>query len=90
MLTARKAGGGVYCFHRSGEDQVGVDQVALQRDLRHAIARDELSLHFQPKLRAGSSELSGVEALLRWQHPVRGQVSPATFIPVARALRPDR
>ncbi|MFY9811497.1 putative bifunctional diguanylate cyclase/phosphodiesterase [Aquabacterium sp.] len=83
MLTARKAGGGVYCFHRSGEDQVGVDQVALQRDLRHAIARDELSLHFQPKLRAGSGELSGVEALLRWQHPVRGQVSPATFIPVA-------
>lgn len=83
MLTARKAGGGVYCFHRSGEDQVGVDQVALQRDLRHAIARDELTLHFQPKLRAGCGELSGVEALLRWQHPVRGLVSPATFIPVA-------
>lgn len=83
MLTARKAGGGVYCFHRSGEDQVGVDQVALQRDLRHAIARDELMLHYQPKLRAGSGELAGVEALLRWQHPVRGLVSPATFIPVA-------
>lgn len=83
MLTARKAGGGVYCFHRSGEDQVGVDQVALQRDLRHAIARDELMLHFQPKLHAGSGALAGVEALLRWQHPVRGLVSPATFIPVA-------
>lgn len=83
MLTARRAGGGVYCFHRSGEDQVGVDQVALQRDLRHAISRDELMLHFQPKLRAGSGELAGVEALLRWQHPVRGLVSPATFIPVA-------
>ncbi|WP_306567307.1 bifunctional diguanylate cyclase/phosphodiesterase [Aquabacterium sp.] len=83
MLTARKAGGGVYCFHRNGEEQVGVDQVALQRDLRHAIARDELMLHFQPKLCAGNGELSGVEALLRWQHPVRGLVSPATFIPVA-------
>ncbi len=83
MLTARKAGGGAYCFHRSGEDQVGVDQVALQRDLRHAIARDELMLHFQPKLHAGSGALAGVEALLRWQHPVRGLVSPATFIPVA-------
>ena len=83
MLTARRAGGGVYCFHRRGEDQMGVDQVALQRDLRHAIARDELSLHFQPKLRAGSGQLAGVEALLRWQHPVRGMVSPATFIPVA-------
>ena len=83
MLTARKAGGGVYCLHRSGEDQVGVDQVALQRDLRHAIARDELLLHFQPKLYAATGELAGVEALLRWQHPVRGLVSPVIFIPVA-------
>jgi diguanylate cyclase (GGDEF)-like protein len=83
MLTARRAGGGVYCIHRNGEEQAGVDQVALQRDLRHAIARNELMLHFQPKLRSASGELAGVEALLRWQHPVRGLVSPVTFIPVA-------
>jgi EAL domain-containing protein (putative c-di-GMP-specific phosphodiesterase class I) len=55
----------------------------MQRDLRHAVARHELQLHFQPKLRADDGELAGVEALLRWHHPKRGMVSPAEFVPVA-------
>lgn len=83
MLTARKAGGGVYCFYERGMDRIGADQVEMQRDLRHAIARRELSLHFQPKLRASDHAVSGAEALLRWAHPERGSVSPALFIPVA-------
>jgi diguanylate cyclase (GGDEF)-like protein len=83
MLTARKAGGGVYCFYERGMDRSGMEQVEMQRDLRHAIERQELSLHFQPKLRAHDHSLAGVEALLRWRHPVRGDVSPARFIPVA-------
>lgn len=83
MLTARKAGGGVYCFYERGMDRIGVEQVEMQRDLRHAIERKELALHFQPKLRADDNALAGVEALLRWTHPVRGAVSPAQFIPVA-------
>lgn len=64
-------------------DREGGDQVALQRDLRHAIARGQLALVFQPKLRADTGALAGVEALLRWRHPERGDVSPAVFIPVA-------
>ncbi|MGC4060439.1 MAG: EAL domain-containing protein [Aquabacterium sp.] len=83
MLTARKAGGGVYCFYERGMDRIGVEQIEMQRDLRHAIARGELALHFQPKLRADDNALAGVEALLRWTHPVRGMVSPGVFIPVA-------
>ncbi len=83
MLTARRAGGGVYCFFERGMDRVGAAQVEMQRDLRHAVARNELTLHFQPKLRATTGELAGVEALLRWHHPTRGMVSPAEFIPVA-------
>ena len=83
MLTARRAGGGVYCFFERGMDRVGAAQVEMQRDLRHAVARNELALHFQPKLRATTGELAGVEALLRWHHPTRGMVSPAEFIPVA-------
>jgi diguanylate cyclase (GGDEF)-like protein len=83
MLIARKAGGGVYCFHAHGMDRLGADQVDMQRDLRHAIERGELALYFQPKLRASTGALSGVEALLRWQHPTRGMVSPGEFIPVA-------
>ena len=83
MLTARRAGGGVYCFFERGMDRVGAAQVEMQRDLRHAVSRQELTLHFQPKLRATTGELAGVEALLRWQHPTRGMISPAEFIPVA-------
>ena len=82
LQTARKAGGAVYCFYERGMDRRGAEQVDMQRDLRHAIERNELMLHFQPKLRADGG-IAGVEALLRWTHPQRGSVSPAQFIPVA-------
>jgi diguanylate cyclase (GGDEF)-like protein/PAS domain S-box-containing protein len=58
------------------------DRRALQNDLATAIARGELSLHYQPQLRIGG-EVSGFEALVRWHHPVRGNVTPAVFIPIA-------
>lgn len=83
MLTARRAGGGVHCIYERGMDRASAAQVEMQRDLRHAVARNQLQLYFQPKLRADTGELAGVEALLRWHHPQRGMVSPAEFIPVA-------
>jgi diguanylate cyclase (GGDEF)-like protein len=83
MLTARRAGGGVYCLYERGMDRASAAQVEMQRDLRHAVARKELQLYFQPKLRADTGELAGVEALLRWHHPKRGMVSPVEFIHVA-------
>ena len=83
MLTARSAGGAVYCFFQAGMERMVERQVALQRDLRHAIDRQELTLHFQPKIDAHNGQLCGVEALLRWRHPERGMVSPGEFIPVA-------
>ena len=82
MQTARKAGGAVYCVYEQGMDRRGSEQIDMQRDLRHAIAGQELMLHFQPKLKTDGA-LAGVEALLRWTHPQRGSVSPAQFIPVA-------
>ena len=83
LLTARRAGGGVYCFHERGMDRGNAQQIEMQRDLRHAIERNELALYYQPKLRADTGRLAGVEALLRWRHPTRGMVSPVEFIPVA-------
>ena len=56
--------------------------IALERDLRGALERDEFELHFQPKFRVQGQQLCGAEALLRWRHPQRGLVSPAEFIPV--------
>jgi diguanylate cyclase (GGDEF)-like protein len=83
MLMARKAGGGVHCIYQRGMERDAQAQVDMQRDLRHAIERGELTLHFQPKLHAADGRLAGVEALLRWHHPERGHVSPVDFIPVA-------
>jgi diguanylate cyclase (GGDEF)-like protein len=66
------------------------DQVAhpahwlmVQTELRHALERDELVLHYQPKVRLADDDISGLEALVRWQHPHRGLLSPADFLPAA-------
>ncbi|MFZ5520774.1 MAG: bifunctional diguanylate cyclase/phosphodiesterase [Pseudomonadota bacterium] len=58
-------------------------RLELETDLSHAVARGELILHYQPLVDARTGLISGVEALLRWRHPVRGLVSPAEFIPLA-------
>jgi diguanylate cyclase (GGDEF)-like protein len=59
------------------------DQLSLLGELRHAVENDELRLFFQPKIDMASNRVAGVEVLLRWQHPARGLLSPAAFIPFA-------
>jgi diguanylate cyclase (GGDEF)-like protein len=59
------------------------EQALLLQDLRQAMARGELKLLYQPKIDAASLQITAAEALLRWEHPVRGLVSPAVFIPLA-------
>ncbi len=61
------------------------DRLTLLDGLRHAIQRDELSLQYQPKVDAATDRVNGVEALLRWRHPIRGPISPALFIPLAES-----
>jgi diguanylate cyclase len=58
-------------------------RAALERELRHAIEQDRLSVHYQPQFGCAGGALVGVEALLRWNHPEHGPVSPAEFIPIA-------
>jgi diguanylate cyclase (GGDEF)-like protein/PAS domain S-box-containing protein len=60
-----------------------VERVALESDLQHAIARGELQVYYQPEIDLRTGEVCGAEALLRWQHPRRGLIPPAEFIPLA-------
>jgi diguanylate cyclase (GGDEF)-like protein len=59
--------------------------VALVAELRRALAEDELVLHYQPKISLGSDRVHSLEALIRWQHPTRGLLSPAEFLPIAES-----
>ncbi len=83
MYAAKRAGGNGYAMFESHMDSDATAQLSLQHDLRQAIPRGELALHYQPKIDARRGRINGVEALLRWRHPERGNVSPVEFIPVA-------
>jgi diguanylate cyclase (GGDEF)-like protein/PAS domain S-box-containing protein len=84
MYRAKAGGGGVRRYHP--EMHAGmIERLELESDLRQALARDQLYLVYQPIVDLRTGRLSGAEALLRWQHPTRGIVSPAQFIPVAES-----
>src|SRR6185369_17987076 len=80
---AKRNGGATFAFFEPGMLGDAREHVELLRDLRQAVARNQLELYYQPKIHAPSGEITGAEALLRWHHPQRGLVSPAVFIPIA-------
>ena len=63
-----------------------VERQSLEDNLRHAIERNELFLHYQPKVNLSTGAIIGVEALVRWRHPQRGLVPPEQFIAIAEDL----
>ena len=83
MYAAKRAGGARHCFYAPEMDTDVQQNFDMLRDLREALAKDELELFFQPKIDARSGKVTAAEALLRWNHPVRGLVMPAQFIPLA-------
>lgn len=83
LYRAKTDGRGVYRFFEAAMGVEVRDRRMLEHDLRNALARHEFELAYQPQARLDTREIAGFEALLRWRHPQRGQVSPASFIPVA-------
>ena len=83
MYVAKRNGGNGYAVFQPHMGSDAAEQLELQNDLRHAIERQEISLHYQPKVDGRTGEIIGAEALLRWKHPKRGMVSPVIFIALA-------
>ena len=84
MYAAKQTGCGTVAYAH-GQDANSRTRLTLLTELRQAIADNQLVLHFQPKLDLKSGDLTGVEALVRWQHPTRGLLLPAEFIPAAES-----
>jgi diguanylate cyclase (GGDEF)-like protein len=83
LHRAKSQGRGSYRFFEAGMDADMQARHKLQTDLRAALANGEFEIYYQPVVNLERNQISGLEALLRWHHPERGTIPPATFIPIA-------
>jgi diguanylate cyclase len=83
MAHAKSTGRNNFQFYSEELNNVSVERLVLETELRRVVARNELVLHYQPKIDVLTGSVVGCEALLRWQHPEMGLVPPGKFIPIA-------
>lgn len=83
MRGAKQQGGNSYRYFSTEMNDAALEQLLVRQDLHRAIEREEFFLAYQPRISLASGRITGVEALIRWQHPQRGLVSPAHFITIA-------
>jgi diguanylate cyclase (GGDEF)-like protein len=86
LYRAKADGRGTFCFFREEMAQIVESRRNMELDLRKALANEEFELFYQPLINLKSGRISTCEALLRWNHPVRGTVSPIDIIPVAEDM----
>jgi diguanylate cyclase (GGDEF)-like protein len=82
MYKSKEKGRNAYTFYSGDLNAALEERMGVLADLHHALEKDQFVLHYQPKARLGDGRITGVEALVRWQHPVRGLVPPDRFIPL--------
>jgi diguanylate cyclase (GGDEF)-like protein len=83
LYEAKKAGRGRYRIFESGMDALLLERREMEIDLRRALALKQFKLHYQPFLDVATNKVDGFEALLRWEHPKKGNIPPLSFIPLA-------
>ena len=83
LNRSKDLGGDTYQFYTASMNAQSLQHLMLSNALHHALRRDELQLHYQPQINLKSGEICGMEVLLRWTHPQRGNIPPAEFIPIA-------
>ncbi|MDE1184580.1 EAL domain-containing protein [Paraburkholderia sp.] len=86
LSQAKAAGGNTLAFYVPDDDPADAERLKLESDLYDGVRNGEFSLHFQPITSSQSHGVVGVEALIRWQHPVHGLVPPSMFIPLAESV----
>lgn len=82
MYRAKDLGRNTYRFYSADMSAKAFERLSMETSLRHALARDEFALYYQPQVDAATGRLMGLEALLRWRHPELGLVDPGDFIPI--------
>ncbi len=83
MHYAKNQGSNIFKFYTESMNESSDEMLLLESDLRKAIDQDELYLHYQPQYDSETEKIVGIEALIRWQHPEKGMISPDKFIPMA-------
>jgi len=83
MFQAKRDGRARAVFFREAMREITLNRHKLESDLRHALAKNEIVIHYQPIINAQTAKTAGLEALIRWQHPTEGLVMPGDFIPLA-------
>jgi diguanylate cyclase (GGDEF)-like protein len=83
MFSAKELGRNNFCFFTAGLTDRAIARMTMEKQLRRALEKEEFLLHYQPQVDLGTGRVTGVEALLRWQNPDLGMVSPGAFIPLA-------
>ncbi len=83
MYHAKESGRNNFQFFTQDMNARAVERLSLERSLRRALERDELRLHYQPQYELASGRIVGMEALIRWEHPEEGLISPGRFMPFA-------
>lgn len=87
MYQAKDLGRQTYRFFKPVMNARAVERQSIETELRRALERGELELHYQPKIDLATGLTSGAEALIRWHHPIRGLIPPGQFIPIAEDCR---
>ncbi|MDQ0569233.1 diguanylate cyclase (GGDEF)-like protein/PAS domain S-box-containing protein [Variovorax paradoxus] len=86
MYRAKEKGRNTFRFYAAKMNAQSTEQLMLESALRRALERGELEMHYQPKMDLQTQRIVGVEALMRWHHPVLGMVPPVKFIPIAEEI----
>jgi EAL domain-containing protein (putative c-di-GMP-specific phosphodiesterase class I) len=83
MYRAKEQGRNRYCFYAAELNHLSQERLSLEAGLRHALERNEIEVFYQPKIGFGNGRVTGVEALIRWRHPLLGLLLPDKFISLA-------